>query len=206
MAFRSGLAELIPLKPLFFSAKLFSPSEVEILLCGGGDGNDDEEDDEENDEENDKGIEADVVEKKGRNGGGNGSGNLQSRTMTSRRWSVDQLEKAFKFDHGYTAQSEPIRFFLEILAEFKAGNRRKFLMFMTGSPRLPPSGLGSLIPQPTIVRKHLTNAAVKSCDGDLISVMTCANYIKLPPYSTKAIMRERLLFVINEGQGSFDLS
>lgn len=43
-------------------------------------------------------------------------------------------------------------------------------------------------------------------DGDLPSVMTCANYIKLPPYSNKAVLRERLLFAIREGQGSFDLS
>ena len=43
-------------------------------------------------------------------------------------------------------------------------------------------------------------------DGDLPSVMTCANYIKLPPYSSKAVLRDRLLFAISEGQGSFDLS
>jgi E3 ubiquitin-protein ligase TRIP12 len=36
--------------------------------------------------------------------------------------------------------------------------------------------------------------------------MTCANYIKLPPYSAKHILKERLLFAVREGQGSFDLS
>lgn len=43
-------------------------------------------------------------------------------------------------------------------------------------------------------------------DGDLPSVMTCANYIKLPPYSSKKIMQTRILYAIREGQGSFDLS
>ena len=43
-------------------------------------------------------------------------------------------------------------------------------------------------------------------DGDLPSVMTCANYIKLPPYSSKSVMQARLLYAIREGQGSFDLS
>ncbi len=38
------------------------------------------------------------------------------------------------------------------------------------------------------------------------SVMTCANYIKLPPYSSKEVMRERLMYAICEGQNSFDLS
>lgn len=38
-------------------------------------------------------------------------------------------------------------------------------------------------------------------DGDLPSVMTCANYIKLPPYSSKAVLRERLLLAIYESEG-----
>lgn len=45
-----------------------------------------------------------------------------------------------------------------------------------------------------------------AADGDLPSVMTCANYIKLPPYSSKVVMKQRLMYAINEGQGSFDLS
>lgn len=45
-----------------------------------------------------------------------------------------------------------------------------------------------------------------AADRDLPSVMTCANYIKLPPYSSKAMARARLLLAIREGQGSFDLS
>ena len=43
-------------------------------------------------------------------------------------------------------------------------------------------------------------------DGELPSVMTCANYIKLPPYSSKAVCARQLQFVLAEGQGSFDLS
>lgn len=45
-----------------------------------------------------------------------------------------------------------------------------------------------------------------AADADLPSVMTCANYIKLPPYSSKAVMAARLMYAIREGQGSFDLS
>ncbi len=48
--------------------------------------------------------------------------------------------------------------------------------------------------------------AVCAADADLPSVMTCANYIKLPPYSSKAVMAARLMYAIREGQGSFDLS
>lgn len=31
------------------------------------------------------------------------------------------------------------------------------------------------------------NGACESADDDLPSVMTCANYLKLPPYSTKVL-------------------
>ena len=87
--------------------------------------------------------------------------------------------------------------------------------------------------------QHSTNGA----DADLPSVMTCANYLKLPPYSTKVMfhaikqlhiclsmyfcrfvfqfgrsytvklpgfmqerLKEKLLYAITEGQGSFHLS
>lgn len=110
--------------------------------------------------------------------------------------------------------------FLEIMCEFTPEEQRAFLRFVTGSPRLPPGGLASLAPPLTIVRKHPqtpsgapsqtnvppTAQGTPLADGDLPSVMTCANYLKLPPYSSKAIMKQRLLFAIADGQGSFDLS
>jgi hypothetical protein len=38
-----------------------------------------------------------------------------------------------------------------------------------------------------------------AADGDLPSAMTCANYIKLPPYSCRPVLRERLLYACAEG-------
>jgi E3 ubiquitin-protein ligase TRIP12 len=40
----------------------------------------------------------------------------------------------------------------------------------------------------------------------LPSVMTCVNYLKLPEYSNKAVMREKLSTAMKEGVGSFHLS
>ncbi|KAF7818581.1 E3 ubiquitin-protein ligase UPL4 [Senna tora] len=117
-------------------------------------------------------------------------------------WAFNELADHIKFDHGYTASSPPILNLLEIIQEFDQAQRRAFLQFVTGAPRLPPGGLASLNPKLTIVRKHCTNWA----DTDLPSVMTCANYLKLPPYSSKERMKEKLLYAITEGQGSFHLS
>ena len=49
-------------------------------------------------------------------------------------------------------------------------------------------------------------AAATAAGHGLPSVITCANYLKLPPYSCKAVLKERLLNAIREGSVSFDLS
>lgn len=130
-------------------------------------------------------------------------------------WEAETLADHIKFDHGYTAKSPAILYLLEIMGEFTPEQQRAFCQFVTGAPRLPPGGLAVLNPKLTIVRKHSSTpstvpsngtAPVESADDDLPSVMTCANYLKLPPYSSKDIMYKKLLYAINEGQGSFDLS
>lgn len=45
-----------------------------------------------------------------------------------------------------------------------------------------------------------------SSNDFLISVMTCANYVKLPDYSDIDVLRTKLLTAISEGQGAFHLS
>jgi len=78
------------------------------------------------------------------------------------------------------------------------------VQFVTGSPRLPVGGFKSLQPPLTIVRKSVEPPA--DADSFLPSVMTCVNYLKLPDYTTKDIMRERLRVAAEEGQMSFHLS
>ena len=63
-------------------------------------------------------------------------------------------------------------------------------------------GFKSLKPPLTIVPKTRGPEA----DAELPSVMTCQNYFKLPEYSSKQILTEKLLLAMKEGQGSFLLS
>ena len=55
-----------------------------------------------------------------------------------------------------------------------------------------------------MVRKP--HEAPLTADDYLPSVMTCVNYLKLPDYSTKAMVKQRLFYAIDEGQASFHLS
>lgn len=186
-AFREGFSAIFPISSL----EVFYEDEIETLLCGG-----------------------------------------------KEAWTVEGLTAVIKCDHGYTLSSPPVVALIEVLAELDNVDQKKFVRFVTGTPRLPHGGLAGLQPRLTVVKKlsaatasalstelgaslpspSQADAALSAsigsgntpgrgaADGDLPSVMTCANYLKLPPYSSKDILRERLLFAIREGQGSFDLS
>ena len=65
-------------------------------------------------------------------------------------------------------------------------------------------GYKSLSPPLTIVRK--TCDPSENPDDFLPSVMTCVNYLKLPEYTSKDVMREKLQIAAREGQLSFHLS
>jgi len=51
------------------------------------------------------------------------------------------------FTHRYTSSSTAIKHFLEILSAMDAADQRRFLRFVTGSPRLRPGGLSALHPR-----------------------------------------------------------
>ncbi|KZT67358.1 hypothetical protein DAEQUDRAFT_673424 [Daedalea quercina L-15889] len=119
-------------------------------------------------------------------------------------WGLETLSEALKADHGFNVESRAIHDLLEIMSEFDSPTRRSYLQFITGSPRLPIGGFRGLNPPLTVVRKP--HEAPLIADDYLPSVMTCVNYLKLPEYSSKAVMREKLHIAMREGVGSFHLS
>ena len=127
-------------------------------------------------------------------------------------WSASYLRDHMVLDHGYDTGSPAIGHLVRVMSGFDGKERRAFLSFITGSPCLPYGGLAALRPNLTVVCKLPPGVASpqkggpQQCDEGLPSVMTCANYLKLPPFSSEAIMREKLLYAISEGQGSFHLS
>ncbi|KAI8082723.1 uncharacterized protein BX664DRAFT_387876 [Halteromyces radiatus] len=119
-------------------------------------------------------------------------------------WSYATLLDTIKADHGYTMESNTVKHLLEVLSEMTNEEKREFLQFTTGSPRLPIGGWKAMRPMFTVVRKNCEAPLV--ADDYLPSVMTCANYLKMPDYSTKAILRKQLFKSMQEGKNSFLLS
>ncbi|KAJ1972593.1 Ubiquitin fusion degradation protein 4 [Dimargaris xerosporica] len=119
-------------------------------------------------------------------------------------WSLATLQGQVVADHGYTLASPVVQHLLEVMSELTSAERRQFLRFITGSPKLPIGGFKQLLPSLTVVCKPCE--APLTADDYLPSVMTCVNYLKLPNYSSKAILKERLYTAMKEGQNSFHLS
>lgn len=119
-------------------------------------------------------------------------------------WSENTIKEAMKANHGYSQSSKTLEQLANTLSAFNLTERRQFLQFLTGAPKLPFGGFKSFKPEFTVVRKYPEEGV--SGDDYLPSVMTCANYLKLPQYSLKSIMRQQILRAIKEGSGSFHLS
>lgn len=119
-------------------------------------------------------------------------------------WSIETLMDSVKADHGFNMDSKSVKNLLQTMSEFTASQRRDFLQFVTGSPKLPIGGFKSLTPMLTVVCKP--SEPPYASDDYLPSVMTCVNYLKLPDYTSQNVLKERLFVAIREGQGAFHLS
>ncbi|KAL7423043.1 Ubiquitin fusion degradation protein 4 [Cryptotrichosporon argae] len=119
-------------------------------------------------------------------------------------WSVETLERSIKADHGYTSDSRAVRNLIEVMSSYDKDRRRQFLQFITGAPKLPIGGFRGLNPPFTVVRKP--HEAPFRADDYLPSVMTCAQYLKMPDYSTKEVLGMQLERAMLDGGGSFHLS
>ncbi|KAI5922840.1 E3 ubiquitin-protein ligase UPL3 [Camillea tinctor] len=119
-------------------------------------------------------------------------------------WSLETLMDSIKADHGFNMDSRSVRNLLQTMSELTPAQRRDFLQFTTGSPKLPIGGFKSLTPMFTVVCKP--SEPPYTSDDYLPSVMTCVNYLKLPDYTSIDSMRRQLFTAIKEGQGAFHLS
>ena len=50
------------------------------------------------------------------------------------------LMDSIRADHGYNMDSRTVRNLLHLMSHFTAAERREFLQFVTGSPKLPIGG------------------------------------------------------------------
>jgi E3 ubiquitin-protein ligase TRIP12 len=116
-------------------------------------------------------------------------------------FTMENLKATVRVQHGYEPDSPQIQWLFEVLVELDPGQRQLFVQFLTGTKFIPRGGLAALSPRLTIARS--LTATEPGVDVTLPSVSTCAQYLKIPEYSSREILRERFMLAISVGNTGF---
>ncbi|KAB7497247.1 putative E3 ubiquitin-protein ligase HECTD2 [Armadillidium nasatum] len=104
---------------------------------------------------------------------------------------LNELRKVTEYD-GYTADHPTIRWFWQVMNELPLEQQKHFLLFTTGSDRIPVGGMGEM-PFKISCWRGRTNM--------LPQAHTCFNQLVLPPYPDKETLKSKLLIAINNAEG-----
>mmetsp|Transcript_716 Transcript_716/g.1885 ORF Transcript_716/g.1885 Transcript_716/m.1885 type:complete len:690 (-) Transcript_716:90-2159(-) len=104
----------------------------------------------------------------------------------------DALEKGSVYEDGFSAGHATIRAFWQVVHDMEEETKRRFLVFCTGSDRVPIKGLSGLR---LVISRH------GSDESRLPSAHTCFNHLLLPEYKSIETLRTKLLTAIRDTQG-----
>ena len=109
---------------------------------------------------------------------------------------VKELLKNAAFG-GYVSASDQVEWLFQLLEEFDRDKMCKFLGFVTGCTTMPVDGL-----KPPLMITRMEDGTDKS----LPKAHTCFNQLVIPRYSTAEILKERLLYALDNASSGFYLS
>ena len=103
----------------------------------------------------------------------------------------EELEKNAMYKEGYTKNDPTIALFWQVFRELTLEEKKKFLLFLTGSDRIPIQGMKAIriTIQPMADERSLPVAH------------TCFNLLDIPRYQTRERLRYKLLQAIQQTQG-----
>eukprot|EP00485_Elphidium_margaritaceum_P004535 CAMPEP_0202707012 /NCGR_PEP_ID=MMETSP1385-20130828/19358_1 /ASSEMBLY_ACC=CAM_ASM_000861 /TAXON_ID=933848 /ORGANISM="Elphidium margaritaceum" /LENGTH=942 /DNA_ID=CAMNT_0049365619 /DNA_START=45 /DNA_END=2873 /DNA_ORIENTATION=+ len=117
---------------------------------------------------------------------------LELLVCGSQNFDFEALELSTRYEDGFTKESKVVRDFWSVAHELSDSDKRQLLTFCTGSDRVPINGLGELT---------LTISKNGNDNSKLPTSHTCFNHLLLPEYSSKEIMKTRLLLAIQNSEG-----
>ena len=119
-------------------------------------------------------------------------------------WDRETILENLKAEHGITKSSKILNDLITFMTKLDKNQRKQFLLFTTGTSRLPVGGFKTLNPKFTVVKR--TCNSYENPDDFLPTVMTCQNYLKLPEYSNYDVLEKKLNLAMTEGNSEFHLS
>ena len=113
---------------------------------------------------------------------------LMEMVIGNQNYNWEDLEKNTEYKGVYYRQHKVINMFWNVFHDFDVTKKKKFLLFLTGSDKVPITGLKIII------------QSVKLGDTHLPVAHTCFNLLDLPQYSSTNVMRTKLSTAINYNQ------
>lgn len=103
----------------------------------------------------------------------------------------EEFEQNAEYKNGYDSNDATIRMFWEVFHELSNEEKKKFLLFLTGSDRCPIQGMKGI----KIYIQPVTD------DHCLPVAHVCASLLDLPRYGSKGKLKYKLLQAIQQTQG-----
>ncbi|KAJ8417955.1 hypothetical protein AAFF_G00136640 [Aldrovandia affinis] len=117
---------------------------------------------------------------------------LQAMVIGNTNYDWKELERGTEYKGEYWAQHPTIKFFWEVFHELPLEKKKQFLLFLTGSDRIPILGMKSL---------RLVIQSTGGGDQYLPVAHTCFNLLDLPKYSSRNVLKDKLIQAIDHYQG-----
>ncbi|KAM9331112.1 putative E3 ubiquitin-protein ligase HERC3 [Gastrophryne carolinensis] len=117
---------------------------------------------------------------------------LRAMVVGSSNYNWQELEESAVYKGDYSSEHPTVRMFWETFHEYPLDKKKRFLLFLTGSDRIPIFGMSSL---------HIIIQPISSSQEHLPVAHTCYNLLDLPKYSSKEILRTRLTQAIDHYEG-----
>jgi hypothetical protein len=106
---------------------------------------------------------------------------------------------------GYRSTDQLVKWFWWALGTFDEEDKARFIMFVTGTSRVPLEGFKAL--QGMHGTQLFTLSRVNGGDERLPASHTCFNNLELPGgYSSRSVLRKRLLLAVREGSEGFGMA
>ncbi|XP_011636945.1 probable E3 ubiquitin-protein ligase HERC4 isoform X1 [Pogonomyrmex barbatus] len=111
--------------------------------------------------------------------------------MGNENYDWEELEKNASYKEGYSKSDPTIVLFWQVFHELPLEEKKKFLLFLTGSDRVPIQGMKAI----KITIQPMSD------ERFLPAAHTCFNLLDLPRYQTREKLKYKLLQAIQHNQG-----
>ena len=117
---------------------------------------------------------------------------LMAMVVGNQNYDWNELEKNTQYKGDFSADHPTILIFWKVFHEMSLEGKKKFLLFLTGSDRIPIMGMKAL---------HLVIQSTSGGEQYFPVAHTCFNLLDLPTYTSEEVLQEKLYAAIEHNVG-----